>query len=115
MRFVAVESEASQASTTIFRTRDLLVRQRTQHINERKRLAEYGLVAAKKSANLPRLLHLIDQPGCNLPADGRAMLDVLLGMITVLDERIAQLDRKINQRAKAKDAGTSTKDLQKGA
>jgi transposase len=104
MRFVAVKSEASQASVTIFRTRDLLVRQRTQHINAvRGHLAEYGLVAAKGPANLPRLLHLIDQPGCDLPADAKAMLDVLLGMITVLDERIAQLDRRINQRAKAED------------
>jgi hypothetical protein len=31
MRFVAVKSEAAQASAAIFRTRDLLVRQRTQH------------------------------------------------------------------------------------
>jgi len=30
---VAVKSEAKQASTVIFRTRDLLVRQRTQIIN----------------------------------------------------------------------------------
>src|SRR5437868_13127233 len=33
MRFVAVKTEAAQASAAIFRTRDLLVRQRTQHIN----------------------------------------------------------------------------------
>jgi hypothetical protein len=33
----------------------------------------------------------------------KAMLDILIGIITVLDERIAQLDRKINQRAKAED------------
>ncbi|WP_254065569.1 MULTISPECIES: hypothetical protein [unclassified Acidisoma] len=32
MRFVAVKSEAAQASAAIFRTRDLLVRQRTQLI-----------------------------------------------------------------------------------
>ena len=46
MRFVAVKSEAAQASATIFRTRDLLVRQRTQNINAlRGHLAEYGLIS----------------------------------------------------------------------
>jgi transposase len=33
MRFVAVKSEASQARAMLLRTRDLLVRQRTQTIN----------------------------------------------------------------------------------
>ena len=33
MRFVAVKSEAKQASAVIFRTRDVLVGQRTQLIN----------------------------------------------------------------------------------
>lgn len=33
MRFVAIKSEAQQASALVFRTRDLLVRQRTQLIN----------------------------------------------------------------------------------
>jgi transposase len=33
MRFVAVESEGQQASGLVFRTRDLLVRQRTQTIS----------------------------------------------------------------------------------
>src|ERR1700761_3540016 len=33
MRFVPVKSEAAQASALVFRTRDLLVRQRTQLIN----------------------------------------------------------------------------------
>lgn len=33
MRFVAVKTEEQQASALVFRTRDLLVRQRTQLIN----------------------------------------------------------------------------------
>src|SRR5215213_8806536 len=44
MRFVAVKSEAKQASGVVFRTRDLLVRQRTQIINAlRGHLAEFGI------------------------------------------------------------------------
>ena len=47
MRFVAVKSEESQAAAIVFRTRDLLVRQRTQTINAlRGHLAEFGIVVA---------------------------------------------------------------------
>src|SRR4051795_2741117 len=43
MRFVAVKSEQAQAAAVVFRTRDLLVRQRTQTINAlRGHLAEFG-------------------------------------------------------------------------
>lgn len=45
MRFVAVKSEQQQAAGLVFRTRDLLVRQRTQLINAiRGHLTEYGWV-----------------------------------------------------------------------
>lgn len=48
MRFVAIKSEAQQAYALVFRTRDLLVRQRTQLINAiRGHLTEYGWVAPK--------------------------------------------------------------------
>ena len=48
MRFVALKSEATQAAAVVFRTRDLLVRQRTQAINAlRGHLAEFGVIAAK--------------------------------------------------------------------
>jgi transposase len=46
MRFVAVKSIDKQASGMAFKTRDLLVRQRTQTINAvRGHMAEYGAVA----------------------------------------------------------------------
>jgi transposase len=48
MRFVIPKSAEAQAAGVIFRTRDLLVRQRTQIINAlRGHLAEFGYVAAK--------------------------------------------------------------------
>jgi transposase len=104
MRFVAVKSESAQASAAIFRTRDLLVHQRTQLINAvRGQLTEYGLVAAKGTANLPRLLALVDEPGANLPQAARAMLDVLIGMVMMLAEQISALDREIAKRAKEED------------
>ena len=45
MRFVAVKTAEQQARTMLFRTRDLLVRQRTQLINAlRGQLSEHGVV-----------------------------------------------------------------------
>src|SRR5216110_3293146 len=45
MRFVAVKTEEQQARAMLFRTRDLLVRQRTQLINAlRGHLSEHGMV-----------------------------------------------------------------------
>jgi transposase len=46
MRFVAVKTAEQQARAMLFRTRDLLVRQRTQLINAlRGQLSEHGVVA----------------------------------------------------------------------
>jgi len=104
MRFVAVKSEGAQASAAIFRTRDLLVRQRTQLVNAiRGQLTEYGLVAAKGPANLPKLLELADGAGSALPQGARAMLDVLADMAAVLTARVTELDREIARRAKDED------------
>lgn len=48
MRFVAVKSAEKQVSGMAFKTRDLLVRQRTQTINAlRGHMAEYGVVAPR--------------------------------------------------------------------
>jgi transposase len=46
MRFVSLKTEKQQARSMIFRTRDLLVRQRTQLVNAlRGHLAEHGIAA----------------------------------------------------------------------
>jgi transposase len=56
MRFVALKTEEQQARSMIFRTRDLLVRQRTQLVNAlRGHLAEHGIVAAHGLAQVKAL------------------------------------------------------------
>ena len=53
MRFVAVKSEAQQARGMQYRTRDLLVHQRTQARNAlRSHLAEFGVVAPQEPVGL---------------------------------------------------------------
>jgi transposase len=100
MRFVAVKSAEQQASGIVFRTRDLVVRQRTQSINAlRGHLAEFGLVAPKGRAHLPELIALIDDDAA--PEAARAMLRLLVAHIAALDADVATLDREIARRAKA--------------
>jgi transposase len=104
MRFVAVKSAKAQGSAAIFRTRDLLVRQRTQHINAiRGQLTEHGLVVGKGPAHLPRLLAQAEADGSGLPETARAMVAVLVDMVGLLDERIARLDQEIRRRTREED------------
>jgi transposase len=63
MRFVAVKTEAQQASALVFRARDLVVRQRTQLANAlRSHMAELGWVAPKGLAQIARLRALVEDP-----------------------------------------------------
>lgn len=102
MRFVAVKSEEQQASALLFRTRDLLVRQRTQLINAvRGHLTEYGWVAPKGPSHMAMLGDLLeDEMGSLLPPAAVAMFRVMLDLLADLDDRIAELDREIARRAR---------------
>lgn len=102
MRFVAVKSEEQQASALVFRTRDLLVRQRTQTINAiRGHMMEYGWVAPKGPSWVTILGELIDdEVGTSLPIAARGMFQVMLDMLEKFDFRIADLDKEIARRAR---------------
>ncbi|HEV7414735.1 MAG TPA: IS110 family transposase [Tianweitania sediminis] len=102
MRFVAVKSEEQQASALVFRTRDLLVHQRTQLINAiRGHLTEYGWVAPKGPAYVSMLSDLLDDElGASLPPAAVSMFRVMLDLLADLDERITALDKEIAQRAR---------------
>lgn len=105
MRFVAVKSAERQAGALVFRTRDLLVRQRTQAINAlRSHLAEFGIVAPRGPGHIAALAARLGEPGEKLPVEARIMLEVLADTIAALEGRIAQLDREIARRAKQDDA-----------
>jgi transposase len=60
MRFVPIKSADQQALLMLHRTRDLLIRQRTQLINAlRAHLAEFGLVAETGREGLAQLAAII--------------------------------------------------------
>ncbi len=101
MRFVAVKSKAAQAAAIVFRTRDLLVRQRTQIINAlRGHLAEYGIVVAKGPAHLGELVAQLEDPANPVHEAARPVLSMLVETLRSLDERIALLDVAIARCAK---------------
>lgn len=102
MRFVAVKTEAQQAAGMAYRTRDLLVRQRTQTINAlRGHLAEHGVVAPTGIAHIGRLEALVDGDEGALPAPVIELARVLLAQIAEMTERIEALDTQIRKRANA--------------
>lgn len=103
MRFVAVKTEDQQAQAMVFRTRDLLVRQRTQTINAlRGHLAEYGVIAPRGLPQLGQLLTAIDDPDSRLPSTVRDMGRSLVEQITCLGTKIAGL-AKASRAAAAQD------------
>src|ERR1700682_3186719 len=60
MRFVPIKTKEQQSALMLHRTRDLLIRQRTQLINAlRAHLAELGLVAAKGREGVVELAAII--------------------------------------------------------
>jgi transposase len=100
MRFVPVKTEAQQAAALVFRARDLLVKQRTQISNAiRGHMTEHGWVAPQGLAHMKKLAALLDDPDA-VPQAARPVLRTLLDQMTVLNERIAQLDREIARRAR---------------
>ena len=101
MRFVAVKTEEQQARGMLFRTRDLLVRQRTQTINAlRGHLAEFGVVAPQGPAHVGRLASALEGPASGLPEAVRELGGLLLEQIAGLDEKIAGLEREAHVSAR---------------
>lgn len=102
MRFVGPKSAEAQGAAVVFRTRDLLVRQRTQLINAlRGHLGEFGYVVRQGAGHVAKLLDLVADPASDLPAEARPILMVIAESLTSLQARIAVLDREIAARAKA--------------
>jgi transposase len=102
MRFVAVKSAEQQAAAMIFKTRDLLVRQRTQTINAlRGHLTEHGIIAPQGTAYLSRLAQVVEDAESSLPVPVVALCKLLIANIASLTEQIAALDRQIHARRSA--------------
>ena len=101
MRFVAVKSEETQGAAVMLRTRDLLIRQRTQTINAlRGHLAEFGEVALQGLNYASKLIAMVEDPQTALPETARAALRFLTAALSQLNDQIRTLDAQIVRRAR---------------
>ncbi len=104
MRFVAVKSEEMQADAMLFRTRELLVRQRTQTINSiRGQLAEFGVIAAQGVANITVLRQEVAEVKKMLPEQVVSMAELLFDQIAALNVKIIDIEKTIRARARAQE------------
>lgn len=102
MRTVAVKTAAQQARAMLFRTRDLLVGQRTQLVNAlRGHLAEHGVILGKGLGNVVRLAARLDED--DLPELVRDMGRLYLDQIAQISAEIAKLDDRIAAAARESD------------
>jgi len=97
MRFVPVKSPQQQAALSMHRTRDLLVKQRTQLINMiRDLLAEFGVDIPK---GLERALlmarQIVDGKAPDVPIEAAKILGTLSQQVLTTHVRLREIDRDL--------------------
>ena len=97
MRFVAIKSPGQQSILALHRTRDLLIRQRTQLVNMiRAQLAEFGIVVAKGIQHALRLVgQLVEGAAPDIPALAVKVIVALAEQLSDLQVRIRHLDKEL--------------------
>lgn len=97
MRFVAVKSPEQQAALAMHRTRDLLVKQRTQLVNMiRGLLAEFGITIPR---GLERALlmarQIVDGETPDVPAEAAKVIAMLSQQALDIHLRLREIDRDV--------------------
>jgi transposase len=102
MREVAIKSEEQQASRALERSRELMIKQRTQAMNSlRAMLAEFGVAAAQGSRGFAELRARLTSDDPGLPETLIGALRVVLAQIDQLTPAIAALEERIKAVVKA--------------
>jgi transposase len=106
MRFVPVKSAEQKGQLMQHRTRDLLMRQRTQVINAlRAHLAELGIVAAQGREGIKELLAIVaDDQDARLPIGARASVIVLAAQLQALQTLIGSIEKRIKMQHRSNEA-----------
>jgi transposase len=106
MRFVRIKSAEQQGQLMQHRTRDLLMRQRTQSINAlRAHLAELGIVAAQGDKGVKELLSIVaDEKDARLPIDARASVIVLAAQLQAVQTLIGSIEKRIKTQHRSNEA-----------
>ena len=108
MRFVEVKSPEQQAILALHRTRDLVVRQRTQTINMlRGQLAEFGIVLPQGVGHATRFAkRVLDGDDLDLPDVVEKVITELCEQLLFLNGKIAGYSREMMQVARQEDRVT---------
>jgi transposase len=106
MRFVQIKSAEQQGQLMQHRTRDLLMRQRTQLINAlRAHLAELGIVAAQGREGIQELLAIVaDHKDQRIPIDARASLMLLAAQLQAVQTVIGLIEKRIMAQHRSNEA-----------
>ena len=106
MRFVQVKSAEQQGRLMLHRTRDLLMRQRTQVINAlRAHMAELGIVFAQGREGLKELLKIIaSEQDARLPVDAHTSLVVLAAELQAMQTMIGSVEKRIMAQHRSSEA-----------
>ena len=106
MRFVQVKSVEQQGRLMLHRTRDLLMRQRTQVINAlRAHMAELGIVFAQGREGLKELLKIIaSEQDARLPVDAHTSLVVLAAELQAMQTLIGSVEKRIMAQHRSSEA-----------
>jgi transposase len=96
MRFVEPKSADQQARAVAFRTREQLVKQRTDAVNAlRSHLYEFGYVAPEGIGYVPRLAGVVEDPDTDMPGLARDICRMLIEQIAHLTDRLNALKARI--------------------
>jgi transposase len=102
MRFVEPKSEAQQSAAILYRSRQRLVRQRTETVNAlRAALYEFGHVVPQGIQHVGRIRVILEAPNSELPALMREECLAMLEQISVLNGWIDTKTAKIKELAAA--------------
>jgi transposase len=101
MRFVPIKGVEQQAAGMLLRTRDLLVRQRSQLANAfRAQMSELGIIGSLGMASIAKLADKVRDPDASLPPVARLALLEMAEQIDLLSDRIERLGQEIQEGVK---------------
>jgi transposase len=102
MQFVEIKTVDQQSRAMLFRSRQMLIAQRTQTINAlRGHLAEYGVIAPKCKAGLNKLLAIVNDEEQSLPDLVRLTAQMYQKHIEALSEKVAELTLQMKETVKS--------------
>jgi len=102
IRAVQIKSVDQQCAGALHRSRDLLVRQRTQLGNSiRAHLAEIGVISAQGLIGFAKLAEMVQAEDEKIPITLRPCLELMLQQWQGLDQAIHKLEAKVIEEVKA--------------